>query len=427
MISPLLAVICVLSYFTCPYIHWKRMILRGDQLLPTICYIRCICWVFAWMISPASSIIRVISSRACPYTQWKRMILPTDQRLLIVHMYILEVCMVDFICRFNRKCYLTSPVPIHIEKEWSYPLVNFYQRIVYYMYILDAYMIDLVNLKCVILLHMSLCNLKTNYLTHWSAFTNNMLYEMYILGVSINDSASLVIHKCVILLHISLYTLKTNCLTQWSTFIYSMLFEMYILCLWINYLACLFNHKCVILLRMSLGPIHFENKWSYPWSSFINRMYITCTNWMRVWKISQVLSIISLLSCLTCPYTHWKRMIWPTDQRLSILWYIRCTYWIFVWMISTVLSIISVFSWLTCPSTHWKQMILPIGESMRKCYENALKSYQCEFSFNKNSYRYNSICGNPFLVRKVRGIGPIPREEYSLRWFRQNPCTMISS
>ena len=83
-------------------------------------------------------------------------------------MYKLEVCMIDFICRFNHKCYPTSPVPIHIEKEWSYPLINFYQRMVYNIYILDAYMIDLtslVNLKCVILLHMSLYTLKTNDLT----------------------------------------------------------------------------------------------------------------------------------------------------------------------------------------------------------------------------------------------------------------------
>ena len=45
----------------------------------------------------------------------------------------------------------------------------------------------------------------------------------------------------------------------------------------------------------------------------------------------------------------------------------------------------------------------------------------------KNSYHCNSICGNQFLVRKIRGIGPIPREEYSSRDSRPNPHTNISS
>ena len=73
---------------------------------------------------------------------------------------------------------------------------------------------------------------------------------------------------------------------------------------------------------------------------------------------------------------------------------------------------------------------------MRKCYEILPMRVLI-----KNSYHYDSICGNPFLVRKIRGIGPIPREEYfsrgiilarnisceeySSRGFRSNPRTNI--
>ena len=48
---------------------------------------------------------------------------------------------------------------------------------------------------------------------------------------------------------------------------------------------------------------------------------------------------------------------------------------------------------------------------MRKCYE----ILPMRVVMIKNSYHYDSICGNPFLVRKIRGIGPIPREEYFSR------------
>ena len=48
----------------------------------------------------------------------------------------------------------------------------------------------------------------------------------------------------------------------------------------------------------------------------------------------------------------------------------------------------------------------------RKVWGNDMKSYQCKFSL-KTSHHYNSICGNPFLVRKIRGIGPILCEECS--------------
>ena len=70
--------------------------------------------------------------------------------------------------------------------------------------------------------------------------------------------------------------------------------------------------------------------------------------------------IISVLSCLTYHYTPWKRMSLPTDKCWSTGWNIRCTYWMFAWMISTDLSIISVLFDLSCPHTHWKRTNSPI-------------------------------------------------------------------
>ena len=43
-----------------------------------------------------------------------------------------------------------------------------------------------------------------------------------------------------------------------------------------------------------------------------------------------------------------------------------------------------------------------------------MKFYQCS-SHKKTSHHYSSILEIGFLARKIRGIGPIPREEYSSR------------
>ena len=73
---------------------------------------------------------------------------------------------------------------------------------------------------------------------------------------------------------------------------------------------------------------------------------------MPVWMISQFLSIISVLSCLIFPYTHWKRMILHNDPRWSKVWHIGCTFWKFVQMIWTVLSIMNVLFYFTHVPIH---------------------------------------------------------------------------
>ena len=123
-----------------------------------------------------------------------------------------------------------------------------------------------------------------------------------------------------------------------------------------NDLHCLVNYKFVILIHPTLYSLKTNDL--THWSIFINiRVYVYTyiyIYWMLVWMISQVLSIISVLSCLTYHYTPWKRMSLPTDKCWSTGWNIRCTYWMFAWMISTDLSIISVLFDLSCPHTHWK-------------------------------------------------------------------------
>ena len=68
--------------------------------------------------------------------------------------------------------------------------------------------------------------------------------------------------------------------------------------------------------------------------------------------ISQVLSIISVLSWLIFPYTHWKRMILRNDPRLSTVEHIRCIFCMFVRMIWTVLSKMNVLYYFTHVPIH---------------------------------------------------------------------------
>ena len=137
---------------------------------------------------------------------------------------------------------------------------------------------------------------------------------MYIFDACMNDLTSLVNYKCVMLLHMSLYTLKTNDLIHWS--------------------------------------------------SFVKRMVNYFTFWMLMWMISQVFSITSMLSCFTCPYTSWKRMILPSDQLLPTICYMWRIYWVFLSMISRVSSFINVLFCFMCPFSHWKRLILPIDQRL---------------------------------------------------------------
>ena len=76
--------------------------------------------------------------------------------------------------------------------------------------------------------------------------------------------------------------------------------------------------------------------------------------------------------------------------------------------------------WLICL---WGRVSSPVREILIKFliinswgkYEEMLWNPTNVSSHKKNSYHYNFVCENPFLVRKIRGIGPIPREEYSSR------------
>ena len=121
----------MLSFFICPYTHWRRMILPTDPRLSTIWYVRCTYWMFVWMLSTVLSIINVLSFFTCPYTQWKRMVLPSVQRLLRAwyFTYIYIGCLYEWFplsCQ-SYICYPASHVPIHIENEWSYLLIHYDQ------------------------------------------------------------------------------------------------------------------------------------------------------------------------------------------------------------------------------------------------------------------------------------------------------------
>ena len=99
MISLVFSIISVLSYSTCPYIPWEWMILPGEQPVSTVCYIEYIYniytyWVFVWIISTVLSIISVLSYFACPYTHWKQMILLTYE-YHVISVYIFYDCMND--------------------------------------------------------------------------------------------------------------------------------------------------------------------------------------------------------------------------------------------------------------------------------------------------------------------------------------------
>ena len=85
-------------------------------------------------------------------------------------------------------------------------------------------------------------------------------------------------------------------------------------------------------------PIHIENERTHPFINFYRPYGMSYTYWMLVWMISKVLSFTNVLSCPTCPYTHWKWMILPVDQLFSTVCYIICIYCVFVLMISPALS-----------------------------------------------------------------------------------------
>ena len=153
------------------------MILPADQMLATVWHITCIYWMLVWMISlvlqslvcytashvlihlenewsyPLIELYRpygiwhvfirclyewsrkscqslVLYCFTCSYTPWKRMILPTDQMLSTIWHITLFI---GWLYEWSRKscqslvCYTASHVFIHIENEWSYPLIELYR------------------------------------------------------------------------------------------------------------------------------------------------------------------------------------------------------------------------------------------------------------------------------------------------------------
>ena len=144
-------------------------------------------------------------------------------------------------------------------------------------------------------------------------------------------------------------------------------------------------------------PIYLESEWSYPVNSLYQQYVIlniytyilgVCMNYLNC--------LISVLSYLACPYTHWKQMILLTykyhvisvyifhdcmndisivkcncdmliDKSLYTLkakrscpfinfWttvhYVWCINCVIVWMISPVLAIVNVVFHFTCLYTH---------------------------------------------------------------------------
>ena len=188
---------------------------------------------------------------------------------------------------------------------------------------------------------------------------------MYILSVLTNDLACNFNRKFVILPHISLYTLKTNYLTQWSTFIHFILYEICIY--WV--FEWIISHVFSMISVLS----HFICPYT-PWKRMIlltdqrlsRQLYNNGIYCIFVGMISSALSIPSVLFQLICPNTYWKKLIVPIDQLLWTVWYITWTYCMFVWMISQVSSIIRVLSWFTCPYKPWKRMILCTGQDFSR-------------------------------------------------------------
>ena len=148
--------------------------------------------MLVWMILP---ILSVLSCLKCPYTPWKRMILPTDRILSTVWHFI--GCLYEWSRKSCQSlvCYTASHVLIHLENEWSYPLIEFH-RPYGISYVIIGCLYEWSRKSCQSLVcytaHMSLYKLKKNDLTHWSNCIDRMAYYMYLLDACVNDLVSIV-------------------------------------------------------------------------------------------------------------------------------------------------------------------------------------------------------------------------------------------
>ena len=116
--------------------------------------------------------------------EWSYPLINFCQAYGTLHVHIGCLCEWSHKSFQSQVCYLASYVPIHLENEWSYLLINFYQQ----QGILDVHIGCLYEWSrrswqlyvCFPILHVFLFlhvyTLKTNDLTRWSTFTNNMLY-----------------------------------------------------------------------------------------------------------------------------------------------------------------------------------------------------------------------------------------------------------
>ena len=201
----------------------------------------------------------------------------------------------------------TSHVPIHIENEWSYQLINIYQHYgiwdehiwcsmndLSYLVnhnvlssFIDPYtpwkrmiiaVVHFLSIACYIRL-CPVClyewsRLSCQSYASWpilhvntpgSTFINDMLHQMYVFDACVKDATCL-----FSLPPMSLYNLKTNDLNKWPAFTNSMLYVMHIVGVCISDLTSIVFHRCVILLHMSLYTLE-TNDLTY-WSTFINIM-----------------------------------------------------------------------------------------------------------------------------------------------------------
>ena len=144
--------------------------------------------------------LSVLYCLTCSYTPWKRMILPIDQMLSTIwHIALFIGCLYAWSRKSCQSllCYTASHVFIHLQNEWSYPLIEFYRPYgILHVFIGCLYEWSRESCQplmwCVKLPHMSLYTSKTNDRTHWSNFIDRMAYHMYILDACMNDLVSLV-------------------------------------------------------------------------------------------------------------------------------------------------------------------------------------------------------------------------------------------
>ena len=168
------------------------MILPTDRILSTVWhFIGCL---YEWSRKSCQSLVCYTASHVLIHleNEWSYPLIEFYRPYGIS--YVIIGCLYEWSRKSCQSlvCYTASHVLIQIEKEWSYPLIEFYRPC---GISLDACMNDLVSLVnplCVILPHMSLYKLKKNDLTHWSNCIDRMAYDMYLLDACVNDLVSIV-------------------------------------------------------------------------------------------------------------------------------------------------------------------------------------------------------------------------------------------